>query len=85
MKQFLAVQVQRRKSGVYILKVPPGDNEWNSKRSKDTKEENLKKISPVYEIHYFKYQLLKSMDKIITSLFLQKPLEACHNSGTQSN
>ena len=27
---FLAVQVLRRKSGVYILKVPQGDDEWES-------------------------------------------------------
>ena len=44
-----AVQVIRRKSGVYILKVSQGSNEWNSKRRKDTKEENPKKISPVYD------------------------------------
>ena len=29
-----AVQFLRRKSGVYILKVPQRDDEWNSKRGK---------------------------------------------------
>ena len=38
-----AVQVLRRKSGVYILKVPQGDDEWNSKRRKGAKGENPKK------------------------------------------
>ena len=37
----------------------------------------------VYEIHYSKNQLIKSMHKIITSLFLQKSLEAYRNSGIQ--
>ena len=50
-----AVQVLWRKPGVFILKVPQGDNEWNSRLGKDTKRENPKKISPVYEIHYSKY------------------------------
>ena len=40
---FFAFQALRRKSGVYILKVPQGENEWNSKRRKDTKGENPKK------------------------------------------
>ena len=40
---FLAVQVLRRKSGVYILKVPQGDDEWNSTQRKDTMGENPKK------------------------------------------
>ena len=40
---FFAVQVLRRKSGPYILKVPQGDEEWNSKRRKDTKGESPKK------------------------------------------
>ena len=40
---FFAVQVLRRKSGVYTLKVPQGDNEWNSKRRKGTKGKNPKK------------------------------------------
>ena len=31
---FCAVQVLRRKSGVYILKVPQGDDEWNSKEER---------------------------------------------------
>ena len=38
------------------------------------------KISPS-KIHYFKYQLIKNMNKIITSLFLHKSLEAYRNSG----
>ena len=37
---FFAVQVLRRKSGVYILKVFQGDDKWNSKRRKDTKGQN---------------------------------------------
>ena len=82
---FFAVQVLKRKSDVYILKVPQGGNEWNSKRWKDAKGDNPKKISPFYEIHCSKYQLIKSMYKIITSLFLQKSFEACHNSGIQSD
>ena len=40
---FFAVQVPRRKSGVYILKGPQGDNKRNSKQRKDTKGENPKK------------------------------------------
>ena len=40
---FFSVQVLRRKSGIYILKVPQGDEEWNYKRRKDTDGENLKK------------------------------------------
>ena len=40
---FFVVQVLRRKSGVFIVKVPHGDNEWNSKWRKDTKGENPKK------------------------------------------
>ena len=42
---FFAVQVSRRSSGVYILKVPQGDDEWYSKRRKDTKLANPRKIS----------------------------------------
>ena len=76
---FFAVQILRRKSGVYILKVPQGDDEWNSKRRKETRGENPKNIS-VCEIHYSKYQLIKSMYKIITTLFLQKSHEAYRNS-----
>ena len=34
---FFAVQVLRRKYCIYILKVPQRDDEWNSKRRKDTK------------------------------------------------
>ena len=40
---FFAVQVRRRKFDVYVLKVPQGDDEWSSKRRKDTKRENPKK------------------------------------------
>ena len=40
---FFAVQVLRRKSGPYILKVSQEDEEWNSKRRKDTKGESPKK------------------------------------------
>ena len=43
---FYAVQILRRNSGVYVLKVPQGDDEWNSKRKKDTKRENPRKTSP---------------------------------------
>ena len=70
---FFAVQVLRRKYVIYILKVPQVDHEWGYKRRKDTKGRILKNIS-VCQIHYSKYQLTKRMDKIITSLFLQKHL-----------
>ena len=53
-------------------------------RRKTLTEEILKNISAC-EIHYSKYQLIKSMYKIITSLFLQKSLEADDNSGIQPN
>ena len=33
----------REKSGVYIFKVPQGDDKWNSKWRKDIKEDNSKK------------------------------------------
>ena len=33
----------RQKSGVYIFKVPQGDDKWNSKWRKDIKEDNSKK------------------------------------------
>ena len=77
---FFAVQVLGRKSGIYVLKVPQGDDEWNAKRRKDTKGENPKNIA-VCKMHYSKYQLIKVMYKIITSLFLQKSLEAYCNAG----
>ena len=80
---FFSVQVLRRKSGVYILKIPQGDNEWNSKRRKDIKGENPKKN--ISSLCISKHKLTKSMDEIITSLFLQKLFEAYHNSGIQSN
>ena len=41
---FFAVQVLRRKYGVYILKVSQRGDEWNSKERKDTKRENPKYI-----------------------------------------
>ena len=41
---FFAVQVLRRKSGVYFFIEPQGDDEWNSKWKKDTEGENPKKI-----------------------------------------
>ena len=40
---FFADQVLRRKSGVFILKVPKGDDEWNSKQRENTKGKNPKK------------------------------------------
>lgn len=41
---FFTVRVLRRKSGVYIFKVPQRDNEWNYKWRKDTEEQNPKKM-----------------------------------------
>ena len=38
-----AVQVLRRKSGVYILKVPQRNDEWNSKWREGTKRKNPQK------------------------------------------
>ena len=49
-----------------------------------TLRESPKKIF-VRKIHYSKYQLIKSIHKIITSLFPQKLLEANRNSGIQAN
>lgn len=43
----------RRTAGVYIFKVLPIGNEWNSIWRKDTEEENHKSIF-VCEIHYSK-------------------------------
>ena len=43
-------------------------------RGKTLRERILKNIY-VYEIHYSKYQLVKSMYKIITSLFLRNHLK----------
>ena len=52
---------------------------------KTLKERILKNMS-VYEIHYSRYQLIKRMHKIITSLLLQKSLEAYRSySGIQPN
>ena len=62
------------------MNIPQGDDEWHSPQKKYTKGENPKNTS-VCETHYSKYQLIKIMYKTITSLFLQKPLEADCNSG----
>ena len=35
----------RKSAGVYIFKVPQGDDKWNSKQRKDSEGENTKKIS----------------------------------------
>ena len=51
---------------------------------KDTKGENPKNIS-LCEIHYSKYQLIKSRSKIIICLPLPKSLEPYRNSGIQPN
>ena len=59
----------------FVPQVPQEADEWYYTQKKDTKGENPKNIS-VCEIHYSKYQLIKSMYKIITSLFLQKSPEA---------
>ena len=53
---FFAIQVLRGKSGVYILKVSRGDDEWNSQRRKSIRERILKNVS-VCEIRYSKFQL----------------------------
>ena len=39
---FFAVQVLRRKSSVYVFKIPQGDDKWNYKWRKDTEGENPK-------------------------------------------
>ena len=43
MTLLFAVQVLKKWSDVYILKVPQVDDEWNSKQRKDTKGENPQK------------------------------------------
>ena len=43
---FFVVQILRRNSGVHFLKAPQGDDEWNSKRRKNTKPANPKRIFP---------------------------------------
>ena len=45
------------------------------KRKKDIKGEDPKKYLHL-RIHYSRYQFIKSMYKLITSVFLQKSLEA---------
>ena len=74
----------RKKSGIYFFRVPPGNNDWNTKWRKALRERILKIIF-VCEIHYPEYQLIMIMYKITTSQFLQKSLQAYHNSGRQSN
>ena len=54
----------RTKSGVYIFKIPQGDDEWNSKWRNDTEGENHKKNIFVCAMHNSEYQLIKSMYKI---------------------
>ena len=56
-----AVQVPRRKSVVYIFKVPQRDDGWNYKWRKDPEGENPKNNIFVCEIHYSKYQVIKSI------------------------
>ena len=66
---------------------PQGDDGWYSTQRKDTKGENPKKYLPILNTLYqlSKYQLIKSMYKIITSMFLKKSLEADRNSGIHLN
>ena len=87
MQFFLSFSVQalRRKYGVYFCKVSQGDDEWNYKWRKGAKGDNPKNNTFVCEIRYSKYQLTKSMYKIITSMFLQKSLGAHRNSGIHPN
>ena len=47
-------------------------------REKTVRERILKNIS-ICELHYFRYHFIKVMYKVITSLFLQKSLEADRN------
>ena len=84
---FFAVQFLRRLSGVYVLNNPQGDDGWYSIQRKDTKWENPKKYLRMWNTLYqlSKYQLIKSMYKIITSMFLKKSLEADRNSGIHLN
>ena len=67
---------------LYFLKVLQRDDEWNSKRRKDTKRESPKRYLSVkyiiLKINYKKYAW-------ITSLFVQKSLEAYRNSGIRPN
>ena len=81
---FFAVQVLRRKSGVYTFKYLKETMNGILNGGKTLRERILKNVY-VCEIHYSKYQLRKSMYKIITSQFLQKSLEVYHNSGIQPN
>ena len=60
-----------RRSGVYIFKVPQGNNEWISKWRKDTESENLKKYLPLWNTLFW-ISTYRSMYKVKTSLFLQK-------------
>ena len=56
---FFAAQVLRTKSGVYIFKVPQGDDEWNINGGKTLRERMLETISS-----FVKY--------IILIIYLQK-------------
>ena len=82
---FFAVQVLRRKSGVYIFKVPRRDNESNYKWRKDNEGENPKNNIFVVKYIILKIDLQKKMCKKISSLFLQNSLEAYRNSVVQPN
>ena len=64
---FFAVQVLRRTSGVYTSKYLKETINGILNGGKTLRERILKKLS-VCEIHYSKYQLIKSMCKIITSV-----------------
>ena len=79
---FFAVQVLRRKSGVYIFwKYFKKTVNGILNGGKILSERVLKNVCLRNTL--FKYKLIKSMYEIITSLFVQKSLEAYHNSGTQ--
>ena len=54
-------------------------------REKTLRERFLKNNIFICEIHYAKYQLIKSMYTTIIFLFRQKSLGAYRNSGIQPN
>ena len=60
-----------RRSGVYIFKVPQGNNEWISKWRKDTESENLKKYLPLWNTLFW-ISTYRSMYKVKAFLFLEK-------------
>ena len=64
----------RRKYSIYIFKAAHEGDEWNSNWRENTEEENYKNYL-VCERHYPEYQFIKSLHKIITSLFVQKSLK----------